>query len=146
MKMRPAIVSAIAIMALAGPSTAATHSLNADWRFMKAPKTIPLAQAKASVETKGTLKVTGEATFMPGAVIDVGNLALADQRSWQPCRNGKRQAGQLQIKVRGVAGRNRSPSKRRAHRDSVMRGAKSPGDAINGWHDTETPPQINRDE
>ena len=27
-----------------------------------------------------------------------------------------------------------------------MRGAKSPGDAINGWHDTETPPQINRDE
>lgn len=78
MQMRPAIVSAIAIMALAGPSTAATHSLNADWRFMKAPKTIPLAQAKASVETKGTLKVTGEATFMPGAVIDVGNLALAD--------------------------------------------------------------------
>ena len=53
MKMRPAIVSAIAIMALAGPSTAATHSLNADWRFIKAPKTIPLAQAKASVETAG---------------------------------------------------------------------------------------------
>ena len=53
MKIRPAIVSAIAIMALAGPSTAATHSLNADWRFMKAPKTIPLAQAKASVETAG---------------------------------------------------------------------------------------------
>ena len=53
MQMRPAIVSAIAIMALAGPSTAATHSLNADWRFIKAPKTIPLAQAKASVETAG---------------------------------------------------------------------------------------------
>ena len=53
MQMRPAIVLAIAIMALAGPSTAATHSLNADWRFMKAPKTIPLAQAKASVETAG---------------------------------------------------------------------------------------------
>ena len=29
------------------------HSLNADWRFAKAPKTIPLAQAKASVETNG---------------------------------------------------------------------------------------------
>ncbi|MBO6121902.1 MAG: DUF4982 domain-containing protein [Kiritimatiellae bacterium] len=30
-----------------------TFSLNADWRFTKAPKTIPLAQAKASVETNG---------------------------------------------------------------------------------------------
>ena len=30
-----------------------TFSLNADWRFTKAPKTIPLAQAKASVETAG---------------------------------------------------------------------------------------------
>ena len=30
-----------------------TFSLNADWRFTKAPETIPLAQAKASVETKG---------------------------------------------------------------------------------------------
>ncbi|MBQ2632183.1 MAG: beta galactosidase jelly roll domain-containing protein [Kiritimatiellae bacterium] len=30
-----------------------TFSLNADWRFTKAPVTIPLAQAKASVETKG---------------------------------------------------------------------------------------------
>ena len=40
-------------MTLAGPSPAETHSLNADWRFMKAPKTIPLAQAKASVETAG---------------------------------------------------------------------------------------------
>ena len=29
------------------------HSLNADWKFIKAPKTIPLAQAKASVETAG---------------------------------------------------------------------------------------------
>jgi len=28
--------------------------------------------------TNGTLVVTGKATFMPGAVIDVGNLALAD--------------------------------------------------------------------
>ena len=30
-----------------------TYSLNADWRFTKAPKTIPLSQAKASVETGG---------------------------------------------------------------------------------------------
>ena len=30
-----------------------TFSLNADWRFTKAPVTIPLAQAKASVETNG---------------------------------------------------------------------------------------------
>ena len=29
------------------------YSLNADWRFMKAPQTIPLAQAKASVESGG---------------------------------------------------------------------------------------------
>ena len=29
------------------------YGLNADWRFMKAPVTIPLAQAKASVETAG---------------------------------------------------------------------------------------------
>ena len=30
-----------------------TYSLNADWKFMKAPKTIPLSQAKSSVETNG---------------------------------------------------------------------------------------------
>ena len=29
------------------------YSLNTDWRFAKAPKTIPLAQAKSSVETAG---------------------------------------------------------------------------------------------
>lgn len=34
-------------------SGAETLSLNADWRFTKAPKTIPLAQAKSSVETAG---------------------------------------------------------------------------------------------
>ncbi len=34
-------------------SGAETLSLNADWRFTKAPKTIPLAQAKSSVETNG---------------------------------------------------------------------------------------------
>ena len=31
----------------------AVYSIDADWRFTKAPKTIPLAQAKASVETNG---------------------------------------------------------------------------------------------
>ena len=34
-------------------ASAQTFSLNADWRFAKAPQTIPLAQAKASVETAG---------------------------------------------------------------------------------------------
>ena len=34
-------------------ANAETFSLNADWRFTKAPKTIPLSQAKASVETAG---------------------------------------------------------------------------------------------
>ena len=34
-------------------ASAETLSLNADWRFTKAPKTIPLSQAKASVETAG---------------------------------------------------------------------------------------------
>lgn len=41
MKMRPVLVLSIVIMALAGPSPSATYSLNADWRFTKAPKTIP---------------------------------------------------------------------------------------------------------
>ena len=31
----------------------AVYSIDADWRFTKAPKTIPLSQAKASVETNG---------------------------------------------------------------------------------------------
>ena len=34
-------------------ASAETFSLNTDWRFTKAPKTIPLSQAKASVETAG---------------------------------------------------------------------------------------------
>lgn len=89
MKMRPVSVLLIVIMALAGPSPAATYSLNADWRFTKAPQTIPLAQAKASVETNGTLVVTGEATFMPGAVIDVGNLALADGAVVLACKEAE---------------------------------------------------------
>ncbi len=89
MKMRPVPVLSIVIMALAGPSPAATYSLNADWRFTKALKTIPLAQAKASVETNGTLVVTGEATFMPGAVIDVGYLALADGAVVLACKEAE---------------------------------------------------------
>ena len=40
-------------LALAVRAEGAVYSLNADWRFTKAPKTIPLAQAKASVETAG---------------------------------------------------------------------------------------------
>lgn len=32
-------------------AAAAVYSIDADWRFTKAPKTIPLSQAKASVET-----------------------------------------------------------------------------------------------
>lgn len=34
-------------------ANAETFSLNTDWRFTKAPKTIPLSQAKSSVETNG---------------------------------------------------------------------------------------------
>ena len=51
------IFHAAASVLLAGAASlcarAETLSLNADWRFTKAPKTIPLSQAKASVETAG---------------------------------------------------------------------------------------------
>ena len=53
MKIQSAIAVAIAALGLAGSSAGAVYSLNADWRFVKAPKTIPLAQAKVSVETAG---------------------------------------------------------------------------------------------
>ena len=53
MKIHAAIIVAIVALGLAGSSAGAVYSLNADWRFIKAPKTIPLAQAKASVETAG---------------------------------------------------------------------------------------------
>ena len=53
MKIQSAIAVAIAALGLAASSAGAVYSLNADWRFIKAPKTIPLAQAKASVETAG---------------------------------------------------------------------------------------------
>ena len=53
----PKIFHAAASVLLAGVASlcasAETFSLNADWRFTKAPKTIPLSQAKASVETNG---------------------------------------------------------------------------------------------
>ena len=51
------IFHAAASVLLVGASSlcarAETLSLNADWRFTKAPKTIPLSQAKTSVETAG---------------------------------------------------------------------------------------------
>ena len=34
-------------------AAAETYSLNADWKFAKATKSIPLSQAKSSVETSG---------------------------------------------------------------------------------------------
>ena len=46
-------VLTLAALALAVRAEGAVYSLNADWRFTKAPKTIPLAQAKSSVETNG---------------------------------------------------------------------------------------------
>lgn len=39
--------------------------------------------------TNGTLVVTGKATFMPGAVIDVGNLALADGAVVLACKEAE---------------------------------------------------------
>ena len=82
-------VLTLAALTFAVRAVGALYSLNSDWRFTKAPKTIPLAQSKASVETNGTLVVTGEATFMPGAVIDVGNLALADGAVVLACKEAE---------------------------------------------------------
>ena len=53
MKRNPVLVAALAAACILANAVGAEYSLNADWRFMKAPKTIPLAQAKASVETAG---------------------------------------------------------------------------------------------
>ena len=53
MKFLRAITAAFVSLGLACAAVGSVHSLNADWRFAKAPKTIPLAQAKASVETNG---------------------------------------------------------------------------------------------
>ena len=52
MKKTSTIVFASLLLA-ACAQAGETFCLNADWRFAKAPKTIPLAQAKASVETGG---------------------------------------------------------------------------------------------
>ena len=49
--MKNILVSIVALCTVS--AIAQTLNLNADWRFAKAPKTIPLAQAKASVETGG---------------------------------------------------------------------------------------------
>ena len=46
-------VLTLAALALAVRAEGAVYSIDADWRFTKAPKTIPLSQAKASVETAG---------------------------------------------------------------------------------------------
>jgi len=46
-------VAALAALTFAVRAAGAVYSLNSDWRFTKAPKTIPLAQAKSSVETAG---------------------------------------------------------------------------------------------
>jgi hypothetical protein len=48
-----ALAVTLAALMLSVSAAGAVYSLNADWRFMKAPKTIPLAQAKSSVETNG---------------------------------------------------------------------------------------------
>lgn len=46
--------TAAALSILAGATALAeTHSLNTDWTFVKSPETIPLARAKAAVETSG---------------------------------------------------------------------------------------------
>ena len=50
------VAAALSAFACAVAAHGETYSLNADWRFMKVPETIPLAQAKASVE-KGGAKV-----------------------------------------------------------------------------------------
>ena len=52
-KRHAALFSALATVCILANAAGAEYSLNADWRFIKAPKTIPLAQAKASVETAG---------------------------------------------------------------------------------------------
>ena len=56
-----------------------TFSLNADWRFTKAPETIPLTQAKASVETNG-VKIEDPA-FDDSAWETVSVRAACDQRA-----------------------------------------------------------------
>ena len=43
----------LAALMLSVSAAGGVYSLNTDWRFAKAPKTIPLAQAKSSVETAG---------------------------------------------------------------------------------------------
>ena len=51
--MKKTLLAIAALGAALVSAHAETYSLNADWKFTKAPKTIPLAQAKASVETAG---------------------------------------------------------------------------------------------
>ncbi len=53
MKIFYTLAVKLAALMLSVSAAGAVYSLNPDWRFTKAPKTIPLAQAKDSVETNG---------------------------------------------------------------------------------------------
>ena len=53
MKIFYTLAVKLAALMLSVSAAGAVYSIDADWRFTKAPKTIPLSQAKASVETNG---------------------------------------------------------------------------------------------
>ena len=53
MTIRQGLLASLAALISSVSAASGVYSLNADWRFTKAPKTIPLSQAKASVETAG---------------------------------------------------------------------------------------------
>ncbi len=53
MTIRQGLLASLAALISSVSAASGVYSLNADWRFTKAPKTIPLSQAKASVETNG---------------------------------------------------------------------------------------------
>ena len=52
MTIRQGLLASLAALISSVSAASGVYSLNADWRFTKAPKTIPLSQAKASVETR----------------------------------------------------------------------------------------------
>ena len=53
MTIRQGLLASLAALISSVSAASGVYSLNTDWRFTKAPKTIPLSQAKASVETAG---------------------------------------------------------------------------------------------
>ena len=53
MTIRKGLFAALAALTWYVSAASGVYPLNTDWRFTKAPKTIPLSQAKASVETNG---------------------------------------------------------------------------------------------